>query len=63
MSLMPGAAVATTSRAPGRHQPLGDPRQAVVVEVLEQRLVGREGAGPHLALARRSAAGDSTASS
>ena len=33
---------------PGRHQPARDARQPVVVEVLEQRGVGGERAGPHV---------------
>ena len=44
---MPGTAVATTSRAPDRLSRSGDPSHTVVVEVLEQGVVGGEGAGPH----------------
>ena len=34
----------------GRHESTGDARQAVVAEVVEQGVVGRERAGPHLAV-------------
>ena len=47
MSWMPGTAVATMSRAPAGHQPLGDPAHAGVLQVLDQGLVGRERPGPH----------------
>ena len=40
----------------GGHEPLRDPRQPVVAEVVEQGLVGGQRAGPHLALAGRSPA-------
>ena len=48
MSLMPGAAVATTSSAPEDTSRLRDARQPVVAQVLEQRGVGGERAGPHV---------------
>ena len=63
MSLIPGAAVATTSRAPDDTSRFEIRRQAVVLEVLEQGLVGGERAGPDLALAAGPAAGGSTTSS
>ena len=46
MSLIPGAAVATTSSAPGGDQAAGDPAHPVVLQVLEQGVVGGHGAGP-----------------
>ena len=52
MSRMPGMAVATTSRAPERHQALGDPLHPVVGEVLEQGVVGGDPPGPDRAAAR-----------
>ena len=48
MSLMPGAAVATTSSAPDDTRRLRDARQPVVAEVLEQGGVGGERARPHV---------------
>ena len=50
---MPGAAVATMSSAPRGHQALRDPAHAVVLEVLEQGVVGGEGAGPRRRRPRR----------
>ena len=50
---MPGRGGGHHVERAGGHQPLRDAAQAVVVEVLEQGLVGRERAGPHLARARR----------
>ena len=38
---------------PARREPPRDPAHAVVLEVLEQGVVGREGAGPHVGRARR----------
>ena len=51
---MPGTAVATTSSAPDSSQPLRDPSQTVVLEVLEQGVVGGEGAGARTAGGRSS---------
>ena len=64
MSLMPGRGGGHHVEGAGGHEALGDPRQAVVAEVVEQRLVGGQRAGPHLALARSGRhPRDSTASS
>ena len=46
---MPGMAVETTSRTPERASRLDTRRQAVVLEILHQRVVGREPPGPHRA--------------
>ena len=46
MSLMPGTADATTSSAPDDTYLLRDAGEAVVLEVLEQRAVGGQRAGP-----------------
>ncbi len=43
---MPGTAVATTSSAPESTEAPGDASHAVVVEVLDERVVGGEGARP-----------------
>ena len=49
---------------PGVRQPLGDPSQAVVLEILHQRVVGREPPGPDRATPRPAApAGASRTSS
>ena len=53
---MPGAAVATTSSAPDDTSRLRDPRHAVVAQVLEQRVVGRERAAPDVGGALRATA-------
>ena len=45
MSSIPGAAVATTSSTPAPHEPLRQPAQPVVVEVLEQGRVGGDRPG------------------
>ena len=50
MSFMPGTAVATTSSAPESTEALRDASHAVVVEVLEQGVVGGEGPGPQPAV-------------
>ena len=51
---MPGTAVATTSSAPLAVSRRGDPPQTVVVEVLEQGVVGRERPGPEAGAELRS---------
>ena len=48
MSLMPGDGGGHHVEGARAHQPLRDPPHAVVLEVLEQGVVGRERAGPHL---------------
>ena len=53
MSFMPGTAVATTSSAPDCSEALRDPPHPVVLEVLEQGVVGGEGPGPEPAVAAR----------
>ena len=45
---MPGTAVATTSSVPVETSRLETPAQAVIVEVLEQGVVGRQRPGPNL---------------
>ena len=46
---MPGHGGGDHVEGAGRRQPLGDPPHAVILEVLDQGVVGGQGAGPHLA--------------